>query len=59
MRTTEQVYRWEVDGLARRLEALEDRLRRRDQDRLQALALGFWMLWAAAISAMVMAAALT
>jgi len=59
MRATEQVYKWEVDGLARRLEALEERLRRRDEDRLQNMALVFWMLWAAAMSAMVTASALT
>jgi hypothetical protein len=58
MRTTEHAYGWEVNGLARRLDALEERLNRRDRERLQNAVLVFWTLWGVAIGAMVVLAAL-
>jgi hypothetical protein len=66
MRTTEYAYGWEVEGLERRLRALEERLDRRDrarserqQKRLECVMLAFWILWAAAIGAIVTTAALS
>jgi hypothetical protein len=52
MRTTEHACGWEVDGLARRLDALEERLNRRDRERLQNAMLVFWMVWIAAIASL-------
>lgn len=62
MRTIEQVYRWEidrlapqweVDALARRLERVEERLDRRDQERIRNGMLLFWVVWAIGIAGIV------
>jgi hypothetical protein len=65
VRTAEHAYAWEVEGLARRVEALEERFDRHDrerwergQKRLEQVMLGFWILWGVAIGAMVATAAL-
>ncbi len=57
MRTMDNASQWEVDGLARRLDALEKRLDRRDRERLENGMLLFWIVWAAVIGGMVVLAA--
>jgi hypothetical protein len=64
VRTTEHAQGWEVDGLGRRVDALEERLDRRDRERLErqqnrfnGLMLLFWLVWAAAMGGMVVLAA--
>jgi hypothetical protein len=57
MRSTEHVYRWEVDDHSRRLDRIEERLARRDQERMRNTVLLFWFLWAAMIAAMAVVAA--
>jgi len=56
---TEYAYSWETKGLERRLDALEERLTRRDQQRLQNAFVLFWTGWGAGIGALVTAAALS
>jgi hypothetical protein len=58
MRMTDQVYRWEVDEVARRLKSVEERLNRRDQERFRNAMLALWILWAAVVAGLVVLAAL-
>jgi hypothetical protein len=59
MGQTEQVYKWEVDGLRRRLESLEERLDNQSQARFRAWTTFLWMFYAAGLTGMLVAAALS
>jgi hypothetical protein len=45
----EHAYGWEVEGLSRRLDVLEERLARRDRERLENAMMLFWVVWVAAM----------
>lgn len=53
----EQVYKWEVDELRRRLGSVEKRLDRRDQERFRNTMLLLWVGWVAVIAGIVVLAA--